>query len=146
VSWASRQVPRPSHVWAVLSSTSPEQVAVLQTVSSGNKVQVPNPSHSPVLPQVLRSSALQAESDWPASRNLHRPTEPAWLHETQGPLHETLQHTPSEEKPETHWALLMDLAPLSFSPQLWATHSWPAAHWAFVLHSMAHSLVAESQV
>lgn len=66
----------PSQVPAVFSKTLPEQIAALQTVCSGKMAQAPKPSHRPVVPQVLRSSAGQALCGCPASTNLHRPTEP----------------------------------------------------------------------
>jgi hypothetical protein len=48
------------------------------------------------------------------------------LQETQAPLHETLQQTPSAQNPDAHSAPFLHVAPLSFSPQLPATHFVPA--------------------
>ena len=68
-SWGSRQVPLPSHVRGVFS-TRPEQEDGPHTVFSGKRVHEPEPSQRPVLPQVVRSLALHAESGKPAGMNV----------------------------------------------------------------------------
>ena len=68
-SWGSRQVPLPSHVRGVFW-TRPEQEDGPQTVFSGKRVHEPEPSQRPVLPQVVRSLALHAESGRPAGMNV----------------------------------------------------------------------------
>jgi hypothetical protein len=118
--------------------TLPEQLAGLQGVFSGNRVQLPKPSQSPVVAQVLLSWAGHAESDWPAGMNLQRPKEPTRLHDTQAPLQATLQQTPSVQKPEVQSLSFAHLAPFSFKPQLRFTHCWPAMHWELVVQSKAH--------
>ena len=92
----------------------------------------PKPSHKPVLPQVLRSLALQASSDQPAGMKVQRPTDPVWLHDTQAPLHATLQHTLSTQKPEAQSSPVEQTAPLALLPHLLDTHNWSAAQLALV--------------
>ena len=128
----SWQVPLPSHVRCVFS-TRPEQEDEPHTVSFGKSVHEPNPSQRPVLPQVVRSLALHAGSVTPAEMKVQWPFEPGWSHETQSPLHATLQHTLSAQKPETQSSPVLQTAPLELLPQLPATHSCSAEHWASVV-------------
>jgi hypothetical protein len=90
-------------------------------------VHEPKPSHKPVLPQVLGSLCLQSASDKPAGTKEHRPTDPVCVHDTQEPLHATLQHTPSTQKLEAQSSPEEQTAPLALLPHLLATHSWSAA-------------------
>jgi hypothetical protein len=141
----SRHVPLPSQVRWVFC-TEPAQEDEPHTVFSGYKVHEPKPSQRPVLSQVVRSRPLHASSGRPSETNVQRPTEPGWLHDTQGPLHATLQHTPSTQKPEVHSAFSSQGWRMGLVPQLPATHCCPAAHWASVVQVRAHWLVAGSQL
>jgi hypothetical protein len=141
----SRQAPLPSQVRCVFS-TEPAQEDEPHTMFSGKSVHEPKPSQRPVFPQVVRSLAWHARSGKPTGMNVQWPTDPVWLHDTQEPVHATLQHTPSTQKPEVHSALAAQGLPLAFVPQLPATHCCPATHWALVVQASAQRLVAGSQV
>jgi hypothetical protein len=78
--------------------------------------------------------------------NAQWPIEPVWLHDTQVPLHSTLQQTPSAQKPEEQSAPVWQTAPLALVPHLPATHCCPTAHWALVVQAKAQRLVAGSQL
>lgn len=125
---------------------SPTQEASLHAVMlAGNRAHDPISSHSPVVPQVFLSSALQKSgSGRPAEISWHRPTEPVWLQAWQAPLQATLQQTWSAQKPELHSSEAWQVAPFSFRPQLLLTHCWPSAQ--RVAHDVSHLLVAGSQV
>ena len=142
----SRQVPCPSHVREVLSSVSPEHAAGPQGVFSGKSAQDPNASQNPVVSQVVRLLALHAMSGAPASKNVHRPTDPVWLHATHAPAQATLQQTPSVQWPEVQSSSPLQVDPFIFLPQLLFTHCWPAAHWALVVQVVAHLLMPGSQL
>jgi hypothetical protein len=75
-----------------------------------------------VLPQVVRSLGLHAGSGKPAAMNVQWPTDPVWLHDTQVPLHATLQQTLSTQKPEEQSSSAWQTAPLALLPHLLATH------------------------
>jgi hypothetical protein len=93
---AAWQVPLPSQLCAVSDNTTPEQEAGAQGVFAGNIAHAPEPSQSPVVPQLEGSFFAHwfPGSGRPGSMGLQRPTEPVWLHETHGPLQATLQQTP----------------------------------------------------
>jgi hypothetical protein len=74
------------------------------------------------------------------------PTDPVWLQDTHGPLHATLQHTPSTQKPEAQSLLFSQDAPLELLPQLPAAHVWPFAHWASLVQRVAQRFFVLSQV
>ncbi len=62
----------------------------------------------------------------PLSIGQQVPERPTRLHATHAPLHATLQHTPSVQKPDAHSWFFAQTAPFRFGPQLPATHFVPA--------------------
>jgi hypothetical protein len=125
---------------------SPTHKASLHAVMlAGNRAHDPSSSHSPVVPQLFLSSALQKSgSGRPGAISWQRPTEPVWSQAWQAPLQATLQQKWSAQNPELHSSEDWQLAPFSFCPQLLLTHCWPPAQW--VVHDASHLLVAVSQV
>lgn len=99
-----------------------------------------------MFPQVVRSLALHAESGKPAVTKVQWPSNPVWLHDTQTPLHATLQQTPSTQKPEEQSSAVWQTAPLALLPHLWATHCCEATHAALVVQVVAQRLVLASQL
>jgi hypothetical protein len=97
ISWASRQVPCPSHTRAVFWVALEAQLAAAHGVFSGNRSQAPAPSQRPVVPHVETSLARQRESGTPAPISLQRPTAPGSLQDKQAPLQATLQQYPSAQ-------------------------------------------------
>jgi hypothetical protein len=127
---ADWQVPFPSQACAFSAKTPPEQAADAHGVFAGNIAQDPEPSQSPVVPQVEARVAGHwfPGSGRPKSTGLQRPIEPGRSHETHGPSQATLQQWSLATKPERHSAEVLAAAPFSFFPQLPAIHACPAAH------------------
>jgi hypothetical protein len=65
-------------------------------------------------------------------------------HETQPPLHATLQHTPSAQKPDAHSEPFVQFAPFIFAPQLPFTHCCPVVHWLDCVHASKHAPLSAS--
>jgi hypothetical protein len=99
-----------------------------------------------VFPQVVRSLALHAGSGSPAGTKAQWPINPVWLHDTQAPLHATLQQTPSAQKPEEQSSAVWQTAPLALLPHLLATHCCEAAHSTLVVQVAVQRLVLGSQL
>ncbi len=99
------QLPSPSHRPAGTKLPLPSQLACLQTVPAGQRLQPPCPLHVPIWPQLLSGSRPQTPrlSIAPAGAGTQRPASMGSLHETQGPVQATLQQTPSAQNPESHW-------------------------------------------
>ena len=99
-SWmlGSMQVPRPSHV-AFVIWRFPVQLDGLHSVSRAYFEQPPNPSQSPVCPQLARPASLQTlrGSGLSASIGQQVPSRPVRLQETHAPWQATLQQTPSAQ-------------------------------------------------
>jgi hypothetical protein len=74
------------------------------------------------------------------------PPRPGWLQLTHGPLHETLQQTPSVQKPDLHSLSFVQTALFGFGPQLPFTHRTFGAQSEFDVQTMAHLFVAGSQL
>jgi hypothetical protein len=83
----SRQLPWPSQVRGVFSSTPEHEDEPHTVMSAGYFAQPPTPLQSPVRPQVVRSLAMHAGSGNCAGINVHLPHDPVWLHDSQGSLH-----------------------------------------------------------
>jgi hypothetical protein len=94
----ARQVPSPSQVPAVFSFPLLHEGA-LQTVSTAYLAHPPEPSHTPVSPQVEGSAFTQIArgSATPAAIGPQVPGLAVWLQLTQGPVQALLQQTPSTQ-------------------------------------------------
>ena len=97
ITWASRQVPCPSHTRAVFWVTFAAQLAAPHGVFSGNRAQAPAPSQRPVVSQVETSLAAQRESGTPAPMSLQFPRAPGSLQDRHAPVQATLQQYPSAQ-------------------------------------------------
>jgi hypothetical protein len=123
----ARQVPLPSHVPAVLRR-APAHEGGAQIVSALYSEQPPKPSQAPVWPHAAAPLSLQIwrGSLAPLSIGQQVPERPTRLHATHAPVHATLQHTPSVQKPDAQSWFFAQTAPFRFGPQLPATHFVPA--------------------
>jgi hypothetical protein len=123
-------VPRPSHTPAVLSRTAPAHEGATHRVSAAYFSHAPKPSHLPVVPQLSgpMSRHMPRTSGLPESMGMHVPVAPAIAHETQAPSQAPLQHTPSAQNVERHWAPLVHARPFISLPQLWFSQRRPAEH------------------
>jgi hypothetical protein len=74
----------------------------------------------------------------------HVPERPGVAHETQPPWQETLQQTPSAQKPDAQSAAAVHCAPFIFLPQLPATHCCVLTHWLDCVHDSKHAPLTES--
>jgi hypothetical protein len=104
-------------------------------------VQVPNPSHTPVLPQVDAACCWQRRWPWPAGIALHCPSRLMRLQATQGPLQGALQQRPSAQFPEAHSVPRVHSAPFIFGPQLPPTHFWLLTQLASLVHVVKQRFV-----
>jgi hypothetical protein len=98
-----RQVPSPSQV-PVVFSLLPLHEAATQTVSAAYLAHPPEPSQTPVSPQVEASDFRQTPwgSVTPTSTGPQIPGCPLWLQLTQAPVQALLQQRPSTQYPEAH--------------------------------------------
>jgi hypothetical protein len=105
------------------------------------------PSHAPVVPQVAAACTAHTPrgSGLLMSIGQHVPSRPGWLHVTHAPLHATLQHRPSAQKPEAHSLSFTQTAPRGLGPQLPATQRTPLTQSAPEVHVAMHLLVTGSQ-
>jgi hypothetical protein len=135
-----RQLPRPSQVPAVVNR-SPEQLCGVHKVSAGYSAQPPTPSHSPVRPHdaLPWSVHIPRGSTRPSATGQQVPSRPGWLQVRHPPWHAPLQHTPSTQNPDPHWASSRQVAPLGFGPQLPPTHNTPGAQSASLAQASAHA-------
>jgi hypothetical protein len=83
----------------------------------------------PVAPQLGApwSTHWARGSAAPRSIGQQVPRRSGSAHETQGPPHATLQHTPSAQNPDAQSAPFVQFAPFILSPQLPFTHCCPLA-------------------
>ena len=96
----------PSHFQAASAVFDPEsQLPALQTTLFHRR-QWPAPSQEPSRPQVVASSGPQvawpAAGVAPAATFAHTPGLALELHARQASVHDSLQHTPSAQKPLKH--------------------------------------------
>lgn len=68
------------------------------------------------------------------STGQHVPPRPGKAHDWQGPVHATLQHAPSAQKPDAHSPFTLQLEPFIFLPQLPLTQGLPLTHWLACVH------------
>jgi hypothetical protein len=68
---------------------------------------------------------------------VHVPTLLATSHAAHSSVQAVLQHTPSTQKPEPHWALAVQAPPsgLLHVPAPFALHTWPLGHEEVVQHA-----------
>jgi hypothetical protein len=112
------QVPRPSQLGAVISVAA-VQLRPPHEVPSGCSWQAPAPSHTPVRPQLLASSAGQPfwRGGPPAPTAWQEPALPGRLQARQGPAQEAVsQQTPSTQLPELQSPLVAQATPSGFLP------------------------------
>ncbi len=116
---AVRQVPRPSQVRAVFT-LFPAQLGFSHSVSRGYFAHPATPSQVPLRPQLSGPWSVQMPlgSGSPASTGKQLPCRMGRSHFTHAPLHATLQHTLSAQKPDAHSVSFSQCAPFIFLPQL----------------------------
>jgi len=73
--------------------------------------------HALAPPQALAPHSLPGSI--PGATGAHAPFLPATLHAMQVPVQPALQHTPSAQKPEAHWAASTQASPLARSARHW---------------------------
>src|SRR4029078_12968509 len=93
---------------------SPLRDGPVQTVCAANLAQPPRPSHAPVVPQVagICTTHMPWGSAPPTSIAQQVPPRPCWLQLMHGPLHATLQQTPSVQNLDLHSLSLAQTAPI----------------------------------
>jgi hypothetical protein len=129
-------------------SLPPLHEGALQTVSTAYFAHPPEPSQTPVSPQVEASDFTQIArgSATPAATGAQMPGPSVWLQVTQGPVQALLQQTPSTQKPEAHWLASLQGAAVCRLPQLPFTHLMFAAQSLSEAHCVRQALVAASQL
>lgn len=96
--------------------------------------QVPNPSHTPVVPQVMAACWVHRGCPLPADTGEQVPRKPTRLHDRHAPPQAVLQQTPSAQWPEAHsTSPFGQSAPFIFLPQLPAEHLRPLTHSASLM-------------
>jgi hypothetical protein len=148
--WAGWQVPRPSQERAVFTAVAVAQVAGPQGVSAGYRLQVPKPSQTPVLPQVVAAILAHIGWPWPAGVGMQVPGAARELQVRQAPPHALLQQMPlpltmSAQKVEAQSSPLAQTAPFIFLPQLPFTHLRPATQSASLEQTSKQALVERLQ-
>lgn len=69
------------------------------------------------------------EGSFPPGTGVHVPTAPATTQDSQRPAQEVSQHTPSAQKPESHWSARWHAPPTAnFPAQAPWTHAMPGLH------------------
>jgi hypothetical protein len=139
------QVPSPSQVRAPFMVVAAGQVAEPHTVAAGNFAQVPKPSHSPVVPQVVDARAGQTASACPAGMGEQVPSRVGRPQERQSPVQAELQQYPSTQWVEAQSTSALQLAPFIFGPQVPATHLMPALQLASLTQLGEQAFVVGSQ-
>jgi hypothetical protein len=144
------QVPRPSQVRGALADVEVTQVAAAQGVPEGYSEQAPNPSHTPVLPQVIEACLAHKGCPWPAGIGLQVPGDATRLQERQTPSQALLQQTPlplatSAQKPDAHSSGLAHSNPFIFLPHIPSTHLRPATQSASLVQAPKHAFVLRLQ-
>jgi hypothetical protein len=129
-------------------SLPPLQDGGVHTVSIAYLAHPPEPSQTPVSPQLEASDFTQIAcgSATPAATGTQMPTRSIWLQVTQGPVQALLQQTPSTQYPEAHWLASVQGALVCRLPQLPFTHLMLAAQSASEAHWVRHALVVASQL
>jgi hypothetical protein len=123
-------LPEALHVAAGVNSPS-LQLGEPHDVPCGYFWHPPFPSHFPFVEQAAVPLSLQlwCGSSDPAATLVHLPGERAELQVRQAPVHEFSQHTPSTQKPDSHWLesghdwpflRLPQMLPLSLATQAWS--------------------------
>lgn len=111
----------------------------MHTVPAAYFAQPPWPLQSPLAPQVSARSATHTPlgSGLPSGMGAHSPILPGSVQLTHAPAQARLQHTPSEQCPESHSFVLWHEAPSGFLPQLPWSHVRPS-HCALVAQAAWH--------
>jgi hypothetical protein len=134
--------PSPSQARVVFIAVGPEHVDVPHTVVDEYVVQVPKPSHTPVVPQVDVAALVHNACPWPAAIGEHMPTWAVKLQARQAPPQAVLQQTPSAQWTDAHSMSPMQLAPFGLRPHILLTHFRPATQSASLAHEGKHCDVA----
>ena len=122
---AAGQFPLPSHLVSGVSAPA-EQLAGRQPVSVDHGRQAPAPSQVPSLWQSAADAVVATQralgSAPPEETGRQLPTLPVTLQLLHRPvvassLQAPSQHTPSVQKPLTHWVPAVQAAPSGFNPQ-----------------------------
>jgi hypothetical protein len=102
--------------------------------------QPPAPSQRPFVPQVgaFMSTQTPRGSTLSAAIIVHLPGADASAQLRQAPVQSVLQQTPSTQWLDAHSPAAAQLWPSAFGPHEPLTQTWPASHWAFVVHADVH--------
>jgi hypothetical protein len=129
------------------TTVSVAHVAWLQVVPEAYCSQLPLPSQRPSRLQLGAPSSGQAPFEAPcAGMGVQVPAEAGAgrAQERQAPLHALAQQTPCSQKPEAHWAALVQPAARSFLRQTPPMQVLGAVQWASVVHVVRQTLLAVS--
>jgi hypothetical protein len=119
---ASWQVPVPLHERPDVS-VDPVQLGATHGVPATYSRQAPAPLQVPSLAQpAAPASAHWFSGSWPLGTLVHVPSVPAMAQERQVPVQALPQQIPCSQKPELHWAGVVQVAPTGSSPQLAPLH------------------------
>jgi hypothetical protein len=112
------QVPVPLQVRAGVN-VDPVQLAATQVVPLAYSRQVPPPSQVPSVPQLAAPmSAHWPSGSWPAGTSTQVPAVPVIEQDRQLPVQAVRQQAPCSQKPLAHSAVVAQVAPFGFFPQL----------------------------
>jgi hypothetical protein len=141
------QAPSPSQTPGRFWRTGPAHDGARHCVSAAYFSQPPNPSHLPVVPQVIAPLSVHTArvSGLPWSMAQHVPKRPGSAHDRQPPSQATLQQTSSAQNPETHSSPEAHFEPLGFLPQLPFTHWCPVPQSPLCAHVSKQAPVAALQ-
>lgn len=129
-------------------SFAPLQDGGTQTVSAVYLAHPPEPSQTPVSPQLEGSAFthIPRGSATPAAIGQHEPARSVWLQLTQGPAQAMLQQTPSTQYPDAHWLAALQAALVARLPQLPFTHFTFGAQSPSDAHCVKQAPVLVSQL
>jgi hypothetical protein len=145
VVWSPGQWPIASQL-APAAATPLAQLAMRQLVLLPGYAQAAVFTPSQLPPQIVPSlvHAGRPPTGAPATAE-HVPARPIKLHAAHCPPHAALQHTPSVQKPDTHWFAAPHGAPgTSFGTHFAAPHQSPAMQSESPLHDVLHAVVPQT--